>query len=144
LNKLEREFLPLDNTENKRPDWFELWVIKEFLKSADLDENRFYGFLSPKFKQKTGYSGKCVMNILERIDPDYDVVLFSSYLHHLAIFYSPFEQGEIAHPGLINASENFLANFGLKVDLKKFVTWTGNSVFSNYVVAKPVFLEKLA
>jgi hypothetical protein len=49
-------FLQLDNLGNDRPDWREYWPIRKYLLENTLDENTFYGFLSPKFKDKTGLS----------------------------------------------------------------------------------------
>ena len=33
---LDPGFLPLDNTANRRPEWYELWVIREFLRVISL------------------------------------------------------------------------------------------------------------
>ena len=50
---LDSGFIPLDNTDNLRPDWSELWVIRRFLLNTPLIEDQWYGFLSPKFTAKT-------------------------------------------------------------------------------------------
>ena len=52
--ELDAGFEVLDNSANERPDWFEYWPIRGYLLKQTLDENAFYGFLSPRFKLKTG------------------------------------------------------------------------------------------
>ena len=50
---LDPGFDVLDNSTNERPDWYEYWPIRKFLLNGPLDEDAFYGFLSPKFRLKT-------------------------------------------------------------------------------------------
>lgn len=51
---LDPEFLPLDNSRDARPDWFEFWPIRQYLLANTLREGDWYGFLSPRFRAKTG------------------------------------------------------------------------------------------
>src|SRR4051812_6556887 len=57
---LDPVLLALDNSANQRPDWREYHPIRSFLLHAPLDEQRFYGFLSPKFSLKTALRGEQV------------------------------------------------------------------------------------
>jgi hypothetical protein len=41
---LDGGFIPLDNTRNERPDWFEFWVIRDFLRNNRLDANAWLAF----------------------------------------------------------------------------------------------------
>jgi hypothetical protein len=136
---LDPGFIPLDNTANKRPDWYEFWVIRNFLKKNVLRENAWYGFLSPKFREKSGFDSTVVLSILDQCDAHCDVALFSGGWDQLAYFANPFEQGEVWHPGLTRLSQYFLDQIGMKVDLTKLVTYSDTSLFSNYIVAKPKF-----
>src|ERR1700693_5681580 len=74
--ELDPGFDVLDNSANERPDWFEYWPIRKFLQSESLDENAFYGFLSPKFQLKTGLTAAAVRDFVAAADPVTDVVLF--------------------------------------------------------------------
>ena len=105
---LDPGFIPLDNSRNERPDWFEFWAIRSFLNSKVLDPNAWYGFLSPNFNAKTEMDSHFVLNCLSRVSPDYEVALFTYAPDVLAIHLNPFEQGEYAHPGLLRASQAFL------------------------------------
>ena len=134
---LDPGFIPLDNTTNERPDWYEFWVMRNFLRANKLEEGAWYGFLSPKFEQKTGFKSEFVLSVLDRIDGHADVALFSPGSNVLAYFRNPFEQGEFRHPGLLNGSQKFLDEIGFGLNLETFVTHSRNSVFSNYLIAKP-------
>ncbi|RTL49173.1 MAG: hypothetical protein EKK40_15915 [Bradyrhizobiaceae bacterium] len=136
---LDPAFIPLDNSANERPDWFEFWVIRKFLKENELKEDAWYGFLSPKFTSKTGFNSSVVLNTLESVDQEGEVALFSPHCPELALFQNPFEQGEYWHPGLLRLSEEFFAKIGSSVDLKTLVTHQKTSVFSNYVIAKRAY-----
>ena len=72
---LDPGFLVLDNSSNERPDWFEYWPIRKFLLNETLDEESFYGFLSPKFKQKTNLSAAAAREFVGLEGSTTDVVL---------------------------------------------------------------------
>ncbi|MBI3699811.1 MAG: hypothetical protein HY242_05120 [Afipia sp.] len=136
---LDPGFIPLDNVPNKRPDWFELWVIRKFLMENRLEPDAWYGFLSPKFRQKTSFGSEFVLAAIDRIDTRADVALFSPGANVLAYFQNPFEQGELRHPGLLTASQRFLNSIGFDCNLQMLVTHSKNSAFCNYVIAKPEY-----
>ncbi len=132
-------FIPLDNTESLRPDWFEFWVILNFLRNNVLEDNTFYGFLSPRFYEKTGFNAEFVMGTIKAHADLADVFLFSPSQDQLCYFLNPFEQGEFWHPGLIRNAQDFVDLHGLGTDLSTLVTDTQTSVFSNYIIAKKEF-----
>src|SRR5476651_1115714 len=87
---LDPGFDVLDNSANERPDWFEYWPIRKFLLHEVLDENAFYGFLSPKFKHKTNLSAAMVREFIGATDPATEVILFSPSIHNSAYFLNVF------------------------------------------------------
>ena len=105
---LDPGFIPLDNLSNPRPDWYEFWPIRNFLKHNALQENAWYGFLSPKFGQKSGFDSEAVLGLLEQHHESGDVALFSIRPDQLAYFLNPFEQGDVWYPGIQEASQDFL------------------------------------
>jgi hypothetical protein len=137
--KILSGFIPLDNTKNLRPDWFEFWVILDFLRNNVLVEDAWYGFLSPKFHEKTGFNSDFVLDVIENYGAVGDVALFSPGWDQLAYFLNPFEQGEVWHPGLMSASQDFINQCRLGVDLTGLVSDAFSSVFSNYIIAKKEF-----
>jgi len=138
-SKILPGFIPLDNTENLRPDWFEFWVILNFLRNNILEDDAWYGFLSPKFYEKTGFHSGFVIEVIENYGTLGDVALFSPGWDQLAYFLNPFEQGEIWHPGLMTASQDFVNQYKLEINLSTLVSDTSSSVFSNYLIAKKEF-----
>ncbi|NDH69446.1 MAG: hypothetical protein EBY22_16430, partial [Gammaproteobacteria bacterium] len=131
-----------DNTENLRPDWFEFWIIRKTLAQLHMDEDVFYGFLSPNFSLKTGYAPADVLNTVQSVAQGVDVILLSSKAEDLARYTNPFVQGEVYHPGLLAVCERFFKLIGEDVDLKTLITSLDNSVNSNYIIAKPSFWRK--
>jgi len=136
---LDPGFIPLDNTSNERPDWFEFWVIRNFLNSQQLDESAWYGFLSPKFRAKTGLTSQQVIGFVNTYAMQCEVALFSSCWDQNSYFQNPFEQGDMWHPGLLDLSQSFLDAVGMKLDIRSLVTDTSTTALGNYIVAKPVF-----
>jgi hypothetical protein len=137
--KVAPGFLPLDNTRNERPDWFEFWVILNFLRKNPLEEGAWYGFLSPKFGEKTGFTPGDVRLVLDEYGDRADVALFTIAWDQLCYFLNPWEQGEVWHPGLTSQSQSFLSHAGREIDLQALVTDLSTSVCSNYIVAKKPF-----
>ena len=137
--KLLPGFIPLDNSENSRPDWFEFWVILNFLRNNQLQEDAWYGFLSPKFHEKTGFTSEFVLWALENHGKNSNVALFSPGWDQLSYFLNPFEQGEVWHPGLLKLSQDFVDTTGLNINLSNLISDATTSVFSNYIIAKKEF-----
>ena len=136
---LDPGFEVLDNSGNERPDWYEYWPIRQFLLGQVLDENGFYGFLSPKFKHKTNLDAAMVKQFLLAADADTDVALFSPSIHNAAYYLSVFEHGDAEHPGLAGVTSRLLARLQRPVDLDAVVSDSRNTVHSNYFIAKPRF-----
>lgn len=129
----------LDNLDSPRNDWREFWPIRKFLKSAKLDDQAFYGFFSPRFQEKTGLTAALVRGFVREHAARTDVFTFSPQPDMGAFFLNIFEQGEVFHPGLMEASQGFLHAAGLDVDIATLVMDSRQVVFSNYLVARPAF-----
>jgi hypothetical protein len=136
---LDPGFDVLDNSSNERPDWYEYWPIRKFLLSESLDENAFYGFLSPKFRLKTNLSAGDVVDFIRASGAATDVVLFSPSIHNSAFFLNVFEHGNAEHPGLMQVAQDFFARLGSAQPLASLISDSRNTVHSNYFIAKPRF-----
>ena len=136
---LDPGFLVLDNSTNERPDWYEYWPIRKFLLNERLDEESFYGFLSPKFKLKTNLSAGAAHAFVSRQSRATDVVLLSPSLHLTAYHWNVFAYGNTVHPGLLKLAERFFRHIGQPTNLHDLVTNSRNEVYSNYTIAKPRF-----
>lgn len=136
---LDPGFEVLDNSANERPDWYEYWPIRNYLLSAPLDEEAFYGFLSPKFLHKTNMTAAMVREFIEQGPPGTDVYLFSPSIHNSAYFWNVFEHGESEHPGLSKTAAQLIERIDPRAKLENLVSDSRNTVHSNYFVAKPCF-----
>ena len=137
--ELDPGFKILDNSANERPDWFEYWPIRRFLLNEALDEDAFYGFLSPKFKLKTSLSADAVGESVLAADPSTDVILLSPSIHNSAYYLNVFEHGDAEHPGLKDVAKRLFERLELHSDLDSLVSDSRNTVHSNYFIAKPRF-----
>ncbi len=136
---LDPGFDVLDNSANERPDWFEYWPIRRFLLNESLNEDAFYGFLSPKFHLKTNLSGPFVRDFIGREPGETDVFLFSPSIHNSAYFLNVFEHGDAEHPGLARIAARLFERIEPGVKLDQLVSDSRNTVHSNYFIAKPRF-----
>src|SRR5580658_9148297 len=137
--ELDPDFAVLDNSANERPDWFEYWPIRKFLLNEPLEENAFYGFLSPKFKLKTNLSSAAVHEFILAADAAAEVILLSPSIHNSAYYLNVFEHGDAEHPGLKAVAKRLLERLDLPSDLDSLVSDSRNTVHSNYFIAKPRF-----
>lgn len=145
LKVRESGCLVLDNMSNERPDWFEYWPIRKFILENDLDDERWYGFFSPRFQEKTGLNASGVAKIIQDIESKskaVDVILFSPQPDMGAYFINVFEQGEMFHPGHMDIAKETLASIGIDVPIEAMVMDSRQVVFSNYFVAKPAFWKR--
>jgi hypothetical protein len=129
-------FIALDNTANQRPDWYEFVVMLNFLRQHPLQEDAWYGFVSPKFQHKTGLSSAAVLRKIQDEGDSADVLLLTVAWDQVAYFLNPWEQGELMHPGIRDLSQRFFDQAGYSVDLSSMVSDSFSSVFSNFVVAR--------
>jgi hypothetical protein len=137
--ELDPGFKVLDNSANERPDWFEYWPIRRFLLNQALDEDAFYGFLSPKFKLKTSLTADMVRESVLAADSATDVILLSPSIHNSAYFLNVFEHGDAEHPGLKSIAKRLFERLDMPSDLDALVSDSRNTVHSNYFIAKPRF-----
>lgn len=134
---LDHGFEPLDNTANERPDWHEYWGIRNLFLARNFADEDYVGVLSPKFREKTGLDSDYVMGCVSKSEKE--VCSFSPYFDQMSLYRSSFEQGERYHPGIVEATNRFLAEVGFGMDVRRFAHASNRCVFSNYFVAKGSF-----
>jgi glycosyltransferase involved in cell wall biosynthesis len=139
-SQVDPSFIPLNNTENARPDWCEYWSIRKVLLNETFDENCYLGFFSPRFYEKTAMEGKQVIDVVMRSSDE--VLSFSPYFDQGAIHANPFVQGERNHPGLLEISQSLLAYLNIDLKLDTMFCDQTTTIFSNYFVARYSFWKK--
>jgi hypothetical protein len=139
--RIDPGFLPLDNT-GQRPDWFEYWPMRRFLRENTLDPASRYGFLSPKFYEKTSLTAEKLHAFLDTVPDDVDVVTFSPFFDQSAFFLNVFEHAAGCHPGIAPAIHGVLQLVAPGVNIAETIMSSAQSVFCNYLVAKPAFWQQ--
>ena len=132
-------FIGLNNLANARPDWREYWPIRNYLLTNSLNEDDYYGFFSPKFKAKTNLDAAAVHEFIRASAGAADVFLFSPFFDQGAFHFNIFEQAVIQHQDIMAAFKGSIALIAPTVDLATLVMDSRNTVFCNYIVAKPAF-----
>jgi predicted O-linked N-acetylglucosamine transferase (SPINDLY family) len=131
--------LALDNRQNLRPDWQEYWPIRQFLLNTPLQDDTYYGFFSPRLREKTGLDGHAIREFISNLTNDHEIVTFSPQPDFGACFLNVFEQNDFLDPGFRDVSQAFLSHMGWHVDLNNLIMDSRQIVFSNFFVAKPTF-----
>ena len=143
LHAMPAGYQLLDNMAHERDDWREYWPIRRFLLEQALDEQTWYGFFSPRFKEKIGLDPAQVVDFVQAAAANgADVCTFSPQPDMGAFFLNVFEQEELFQPGFSEASQAFLQHAGVEVQLSKLVMDSRQIVFSNYIVARPAFWRR--
>jgi hypothetical protein len=137
---IDPSFLPLDNSKSERPDWYEYWPVRSVLLNNSFADSDYLGFFSPRFLEKTGYTGDAVKVLVERSSAE--VVAFSPQFVQIALHQNSFLQGEIFQPGLLGVSEEVLEVIGLGLDLKNLWQDQARTVYANYFLARYSFWKK--
>jgi hypothetical protein len=136
---LDPAFEPLDNSANERPDWYEYWPIGRFFEShPDLDDSAHYGFFSPHFHEKTQLSGRDVMDFAREAG-DADVITFSPFPCHGAVFANVLEHGSQVFPGFLDVATAFLRELDPGFHPGMIVNDSRDTVFCNFFLATPKF-----
>jgi len=136
--QLDPGFLPLDNTGNERSDWREYHPIRKYLLNRKLENDAYYGFLSPLFAQKTTLTADQVKSCVREND-GVDVVLFSPFFDQNAFYLNTFEQGEACCAGMTLATRELAKEAGVEVNLQTLVDDSTTCVLCNYFVARRSF-----
>jgi hypothetical protein len=140
-SELDPGFLPLDNMANERPDWREYWPIRRFLLGRELEAERYYGFFSPKFRQKTTLTAATVHEFVRQRDGRADVISFSPFFDQMAFATNVVELAAVNH----DCRDTFLQSAALIApgfDIERCVMTSLDSVYCNFFVAKPRFWKE--
>jgi hypothetical protein len=133
-------YVPLDNSDNLRPDWYELWPILQFFRSNPPQDGQWYGFLSPKFTKKMNLDGTKLMALLASLEgrPADSISLLKDW-DQTSWFQNVFFQGEHHHKGILPISQAYLNAASWPLYLDDYIGHTANTVFSHYLVASDRF-----
>lgn len=141
--KLDSLFVPYDNTANLQSELRE-WVVwnREYENVASDSEVDYWGFVSWKFTEKSGLTGKEVFKHIED-NPGYDVYLFNPCIINEAVFANSWLQGDLYHTGISDIGNAYLQKLGYAdYDVKSILLDRSRTVFANYFVGNRKFWDK--
>ena len=142
MELLQPGFTFLDNLANQRPDWFESWPIRNYLKNNKLDENDYYGFFSPRFLLKTGRSSSELRHFISTDDEDIEAYFICPQAEVGAFFLNPVYGMDFSDPGALDTTQKVMDKAGFKVDISLQLVDSSQLAYSNYVIAKPSYWRK--
>lgn len=142
LQSNDKGFLQLNNLENPRPDWREYWPIRNYLLNNELSSDHYYGFFSPKFKNKTYLDSGDVYKFINDLKSDVDVVTFSPFFDQSAFPLNVFIQLHTQEVGLIGSVRDIFFKINSNVNIENLVMSSNTTIFCNYFVAKKDFWIK--
>lgn len=139
--QLEPEFIPYSNVENPRPEWCEYHVFRKEYQAGTCDHG-ITGFVSWKFRQKTGMSGEAFCSSIEA-HPGYDVYFVNPF-PRLAKRWMPnvWRQGDQCHPRLSQITQSLLDKLGYKVNLRSLRMREQHIAYCNYWAGTPQFWQR--
>jgi lipopolysaccharide biosynthesis protein len=141
---LDDGFIPLDNT-GQRLDWFDYWPVRRYLLQNPVDPEAGYGFFSTQFGEKTGLNAHQVAQFVADVSKDADVIAFTPGFADVAYFRSVYEQIGRIHPDAAAAIRGVVSLMAPGQDsdmlLDTLVMCATQTVFANYLVAKPAFWQ---
>lgn len=144
LSSLDPIAIPMNNIGASDGYLCEYPIFKRGVKFARSEGASHYGFLSPKFQQKSGYSVDEFKNIAEQAfkQNNADVVFINPKPLIESVFGNTFIQGERWHPGITHLANTILDRIGYK-NIKVETFFMTNSIFAfcNYFIANERFWD---
>lgn len=139
---LDPAFIPYDNTENLRPDLREWHIWNKEYVNCLRDDLKLWGFVSWKFKEKTGLDGQQFVDFIND-NPGYDVYFINPALINEAVFINSWEQGDIHHPNISDIGNTFFKKLGYEnLNVKEVVLDRNITMFANYIVGNRKFWDE--
>lgn len=138
---LDRQFIPYDNTNPAKEKEYEYGVIRNIYNKLDpFKDDKLFGVLSWKFKEKTGLNGKDFISWINK-NKGYDVYIVNPFPELSYLFYNSWYQGEYWHPGLLELTEKLFNEGCIDLYLNKRHDINSCS-FCNYFVANKKFYKE--
>jgi len=134
-NKIDPGFIPFNNKNNARPDWYEYYSIKQILENEENLNCDWLGVFSPKFFEKTGMKSEEVFSIIKNSNAD--IISFSPWYAAIALHWNIFDQIASRHNGTIDMFKKIFPLLKCSDDILLMPMGRNNTIYCNYFVAKP-------
>ena len=135
-------FKLLDHMDNTHSDWFESWPIRHYLQTHALDEDAYYGFLSPRFFLKTGLTANDLRQSIAGESESVEAFFVCPQPDVGAFFLNPVYGMDFSDPGALDCMQSILNKAGLDLNLQTMLIDSTQLSYSNYVIAKPSYWRR--
>lgn len=125
---------------NPSPHWHEYWhflALYDQKKKAPVD---YWGNVSFRFSEKTGITSEAFLSFI-RNNPGHDVYFVNPFEFLVHTFDSPWEQGDLWHPGLIEITQTIFDHLNYKIDLRNLNFPSDSVGYCNYFVGNKHFWD---
>lgn len=139
---LDQAFQPFDWTANPDPRLREIAIFRAFHdrglhRSADVS-----GVMSPKFGSKTMMPGRAFIDFIAE-NPGYDAYFVNPFPQIAYYSFNQWEQGEQAHPGLVDRAQRLLDHCGIALRIDDFPRVASDKLlYCNYWAGTPSFWDR--
>lgn len=139
---LDKEFEPLDNTENPFPNLCEFYLHRVCYKKAIKENLDIWGLMSWKWKEKI--KNLTANNIIDTVlnNQQYDCFLFNPFFKQASICYNVWENGEASHQNILDIIENIFDYLKLDKNFLYYPMSINTTIYCSYVIAKKDFWEE--
>jgi hypothetical protein len=142
IARLDPAFVPYNNAANGANDWCEWRVIREAHQDGLHKRTNLVGFVSWKFTEKTGITGKTLLSFIGG-HPGFDLYLVNPYHDQMVTwgFRSIWEEAEQWHKGVKPLMGDVFERLEPRIDLSTFVSQREETCYCNYWVANGRFWD---
>lgn len=134
-------FKRISNIDPSRPELFEIEPILKHLTESIINDNDYYGFISPRFFTKTGLSPHEILAISESKLGAADIVSFSPRPLSLSKFRNSIIQADHSHGDFIRRFRLLIDNIDPK-NIKKCDAFISHRVPQKFFLLSHYFLAK--
>jgi hypothetical protein len=143
IGSLDQDCIPYDNTSNPNPDLREYPQMKKVHDICKVDQDA-YGLVSWKFQQKALIKPSKFKSFVNDTFNHYDFWFINPCYILDGIFLSPWFQGEMHHPGMMQLAQDTLNKMQSDVpQLASMVIPSSKTFYANYFMAKPAVWDRL-
>jgi hypothetical protein len=140
---LDIDCVPYDNTTNPNPDLREYPQMRDVHNQCRLNSEA-YGLISWKFNKKAMIPAYRFRDFVCDTRLDYDFWFVNPCYILDGVFLSPWFQGEMHHPGMMQLAQDTLNKMQSDVpQLATTVFPSGKTFYANYFMAKPHVWDRL-
>jgi hypothetical protein len=137
MEKVKKPFVPYDNLKNENPKLCEFPIFNEGFKLAQKEQLDYWGFLSPKFSEKSGLTEQ---KFYDWITPgSTNVYIVNPCPLNECLFPSVIVQGNNCHPGLTDLIQRVMNRMNIPINVDQILMDSTSFALCNYFVGDNIF-----